>query len=51
MKSILYKDINKEYTPLGSIFSYSGTNFTKGNTFIFGHNMASSQMLVNLENI
>ena len=40
----LYNDMNKEYTPLGSIFSYSGTNFTKGNTFIFGHNMASSQM-------
>uniref|UniRef100_UPI002625F5E8 class B sortase n=1 Tax=Clostridium sp. TaxID=1506 RepID=UPI002625F5E8 len=27
-----------------SLFSFSGTNFTKGNTFIFGHNMASSQM-------
>ncbi len=40
----LYNDMNKEYTPLGSIFSYSGTNFTKGNTFIFGHNMASRQM-------
>ena len=40
----LYKDINKDYTPLGSLFTFSGTNFTKGNTFIFGHNMASSQM-------
>lgn len=40
----LYKNINKEYTPLGSLFGFSGTNFTKGNTFIFGHNMASSQM-------
>ena len=40
----LYKNINKEHTPLGSLFSFSGTNFTKGNTFIFGHNMASSQM-------
>ncbi len=41
---ILYKNINKEHTPLGSLFGFSGTNFTKGNTFIFGHNMASSQM-------
>ena len=40
----LYKDMNRAYTPLGSLFSFSGTNFTKGNTFIFGHNMASSQM-------
>ncbi len=40
----LYKNINKEHTPLGSLFSFSGTNFTKGNTFIFGHNMDSSQM-------
>ena len=40
----LYKDINKDYTPLGSLFSFSGTNFTKGNTFIFGHNMANNQM-------
>lgn len=40
----LYKNINKEYTPIGSLFSFAGTNFTKGNTFIFGHNMASSQM-------
>ena len=40
----LYKNISKEHTPLGSLFGFSGTNFTKGNTFIFGHNMASSQM-------
>lgn len=40
----LYKDIDKEYTPLGSLFSFKDTNFTKGNTFIFGHNMANSQM-------
>lgn len=40
----LYKDMNGAYTPLGSLFSFSGTNFTKGNTFVFGHNMASSQM-------
>ena len=40
----LYKDINKDYTPLGSLFSFNGTNFTKGNTFVFGHNMANSQM-------
>ncbi len=43
------KNINKEYTPLGSIFSYSGTNFTKGNTFIFGHNMATGQMFGELK--
>jgi len=40
----LYKDINKEYNPLGSIFTFSNVNFTKGNTFIFGHNMANNQM-------
>lgn len=40
---------NGEYTPLGSIFAYSGTNFTKGNTFVFGHNMASNQMFGELK--
>lgn len=45
----LYKDIDKEYTPLGSLFSFKDTNFTKGNTFIFGHNMASSQMFGELK--
>ena len=43
------RDINKEYTPLGSIFAYSGTNFTKGNTFVFGHNMARNQMFGELK--
>lgn len=43
------KNLNREYTPLGSIFTYSGTNFTKGNTFIFGHNMASGQMFGELK--
>lgn len=43
------KNVNREYTPLGSIFTYSGTNFTKGNTFIFGHNMASGQMFGELK--
>lgn len=45
----LYKDIDKEYSPLGSLFSLSGTNFTKGNTFVFGHNMASNQMFGELK--
>lgn len=45
----LYKDIDKEYTPLGSLFSFKDTNLTKGNTFIFGHNMASSQMFGELK--
>lgn len=45
----LYKDIDKEYTPLGSLFSFKDTNFTKGNTFIFGHNMASTQMFGELK--
>lgn len=43
------KNLDKEYTPLGSIFSYSNTNFTKGNTFIFGHNMATGQMFGELK--
>lgn len=45
----IYKNLNREYTPLGSIFTYSGTNFTKGNTFIFGHNMANGQMFGELK--
>lgn len=45
----LYKGINKEYTPLGSLFSFSGTDFTKGNTTIFGHNMAGNQMFGELK--
>ena len=43
------KNLDKEYTPLGSIFSYSNTNFTRGNTFIFGHNMANGQMFGELK--
>lgn len=43
------KNLDKEYTPLGSIFSYSNTNFTNGNTFIFGHNMANGQMFGELK--
>lgn len=43
------KDINGEYNPLGSLFSYSGTNFTKGNSFIFGHNISSGQMFGSLK--
>lgn len=44
----LYKDINDEYNPLGALFGFVGTDFTKGNTFIFGHNMADSQMFGSL---
>ena len=43
------ENLDKEYTPLGSIFSYSNTNFTRGNTFIFGHNMANGQMFGELK--
>ena len=45
----LYKDIEGKYNPLGSLFSFTGTNFTKGNTFIFGHNMANEQMFGQLK--
>lgn len=45
----LYKDINKEYTKLGSLFGFAGTDFNKGNTFIFGHNMANNQMFGQLK--
>ncbi|MEG1457619.1 MAG: class B sortase [Bacilli bacterium] len=45
----LYKDINKEYTQLGSLFGFAGTDFNKGNTFIFGHNMANNQMFGQLK--
>lgn len=45
----LYKNINNEYTPLGSIFTFKDVDFTKGNTFIFGHNMANTQMFGQLK--
>lgn len=42
----LYKDIGREYSPLGSIFSYADTSrtFSDSHTFIFGHNMREYQM-------
>ena len=42
----LYKDIDGNYNPLGSIFSYSKTkrDLSDGHVFLFGHNMRQYQM-------
>ena len=50
-ESYLYNDINKEYNPLGSIFSYANTSrdLSDGHVMLFGHNMASSQMFGQLK--
>lgn len=45
-ETYLNRDIHKEYSPLGSIFSYSDTprDFSNAHTILFGHNMLKLQM-------